>query len=564
MTPNQKTSILQESAIPAPLLRTPVGALDPGLALRVALQMIPQCGETALFDRVYKLGAQALADRVHLSPQSLDPDIAPPAAAIAAVRTFCAEHGFVLERTALAGLFITITGQAANLARAFGVELASYSHEGHTFRGYTGCVTLPALLAPHVRAVLGLDQAAWAATRRSQASTEASTEAEPPSVDNILPNVVASDYYQYPSQWTGKGATVAFIESDLAIDEDDILAFYASVPVGPAKIVQVQGLKPLQPPGGWLPLGPPLDGEAIMDLKLTGAAAPGATLVVYGQSEQYGYSSDGWIDALVAALDKLDYPCQVMSISLGGPEYSWPTQTALAVHLIFGIACLCGVTVCVSSGDYGAPGKLGPGAYQQNCAFPASSPFCLACGGTELVLEAQSAPNPPKLTGEVVWNEMTAAGDKRATGGGISLMFDVPEFQQGLSLPAPLNDGQPPGRGLPDVAANAATKSGYGLTPKHTGDYFGTSAAAPMWAALIALLVQGNGGRAIGYLNPWLYAAQIYEHQSCCTPITEGANGPPGDSISFPAGAPWNACCGLGSPLGIHIAAALGLMAARK
>jgi kumamolisin len=308
-----------------------------------------------------------------------------------------------------------------------------------------------------------------------------------------------------------------------------------------------------------------INGEAMMDLKLTGSVAPGATLVVYGQNAHYGYSSNRWIDSLVAALDQPDYRCQVMSMSLGAPESSYSPQTALAVDLLFAVASLCGVTVCVSSGDYGAPGrKTGPerGTYEQNCAFPASSSFALACGGTELVLDPPAEPGEPAvLKGEVVWNEMTAPDQKRATGGGISMLFPVPEYQQALTLPSPINPGQGPGRGVPDVASNVAHVSGYALGPEHKGGAFGTSAAAPIWAALIALLIEGNGA-PIGFLNPILYRLQLSDG-TCCTPIVEGDNGPPGQEpdskISFSAGAPWNACCGLGSPLGGNIAKALGI-----
>jgi kumamolisin len=562
MTQDRALSILQESAVPAHSLHTPAGPVDGTQTLRIALQLHPQCGEEALLARAYRLGEQPLSERNGRNWRSLDPDTGPTAQATVAVRTFCAQHGFTLERSALGGLFVTIAGKAAELARAFGVELRAYRHQDRIFRAYEGCITLPAVLAEHVRGVHGLDQATALVTRAAKGAKAANTE--PPTLDNNLPTVVAFDYYRYPSRWTGKGATVAFIESDLVIDLASVQAFFASLPVGPVNIVTVGGFAPIEPPeGGMQPIGPYLDGEAMMDLMLTGAVAPDSTLVVYAHSEHYGYAEPGWIDTLLMALDQPANPCQVMSISLGAPECNWVPQTAMAVHLLFAIASLYGVTVCVSSGDFGAPGNSN--AYPQNCAFPASSPFSLACGGTELVLEAQTAPQPPKLVDEVVWNEMTAPYQKLATGGGISMMFQVPDFQQGLTLPAGFNTDpqtgapQPPGRGVPDVAANASSKSGYGLDPEHKGHWYGTSAAAPMWAGLIALLVEGNGGLPIGYLNPWLYASQVNSGLNCCKPITEGDNGPPDWPVSFAAGAPWNACCGLGTPLGVNIANALGL-----
>ncbi|WP_016921460.1 S53 family peptidase, partial [Methylocystis parvus] len=291
------------------------------------------------------------------------------------------------------------------------------------------------------------------------------------------------------------GVTVAFIEQDLRVDLAKIEAYYAKLGVGPVTIVVSPEWGPPNAQDGPESLKP--DGETMMDLKLTGAVAPGVTLVVYGVAQEYGYSSDPWVDALIVALTNETHPCDVMSISLGGPESTWSRQTALSVDFLFALAGLLGVTVCVASGDFGAPGNVDHGgAYTRNCAFPASSPFCLACGGTELVLTQQD--DRRILKGEVAWNEMTAIGQKRATGGGISMLFPVPDFQQAVTLPAPLNERQTSGRGLPDVASNAAGDSRYDVG-------YGTSAAAPMWAALMALFIEENGGQPIGYLNPLLY-----------------------------------------------------------
>ena len=78
--------------------------------------------------------------------------------------------------------------------------------------------------------------------------------------------------------------------------------------------------------------------------------------------------------------------------------------------------------------------------------YPASGPYVLGCGGTEIKLD----PGKTAIVEEVVWNER----GKRGTGGGISEIYPVPAFQSGTSLPGSLNDGKP-GRGVPDVAATA-------------------------------------------------------------------------------------------------------------
>lgn len=534
--PEQQPAILHDSALPKHLLQMREGDSDPDEVLRVTLRLSPRGGDDALLARTTALGREPIVARKHLSRSALAAEIGPGRDAHDAVDAFCRQHGFTVSRTALGGLFVTIEGQAGDLGRAFGVSLGRYRCRDRSFRGYEDHITLPAGLIPHVRAVLGLDNFSGISAQNAVAFSE------PPSRKGNKPRVVAFDYYAYPQGLTGQGATVAFIEQDLNVDVDEIQTYYQSQGVGPVSIILEQGSSIADTPDK-------LNGEAMMDLELTGAVAPGATLIAYGVDQNYGYSSDNWIDALIAALENDTNPCNVMSISLGSPEKHWPAQEALSVNILFAIAGQIGVTICVASGDFGAPGNVdGGGTEKQNCAFPASSPFCLACGGTELVL---TLGDPPLLTSEVVWNEMAKIGDKAATGGGISLYFTVPDFQQALTLPKPLNEGQPPGRGMPDVAANAAQNSIYNCG-------YGTSAAAPMWAALIALMVEKNEGLPIGYLNPRLYELQL-GGAHCCKPIMAGNNGPPGSSISFPAGAPWNACCGLGTPLGSNLMTALGI-----
>lgn len=550
MTQEQEATVLQASALPAHLLTRPAGAADPGRTLHVALRLHPRGGDQAVFARAMQLGKEHPAQRRFLDAQGLAAEFGPPPEALDAVRAFCSQHGFTLHRVALGGLFATIVGKAGDLARAFGTELALYRHEDRVFRGYAGTLTLPATLAPHVAAVLGLDEVSSLACRLTDTipcEVSMETMAENP------PITVANEYYKYPTEFTGVGATVAFIEAYLALNNDDIQAYFSSLGLT-VKLEVIRAMIDMGQPFCETQILPPEpDGEAMLDIKLTGAVAPGTTLVVYGQAESYGYSCDPWVDSLLAALDRPAFPCHVMSISLGNPESAWGVQTVLSAHILFAIAGLQGVTVCVASGDYGALGKHN-GKYMQNCAFPATSPFVLACGGTELLLD-----NQRNLQGEVVWNELVVAHQKCATGGGRSTMFGVPDYQQGMSLPDSFNKDMPAGRGIPDVAANAAESSGYALQPDNTGNYYGTSAAAPMWAALIARLIERNGGKPLGFLNPWLYAAQLYGDAELCHPITQGNNGAPDSDVAFvaQAGVPWNACCGLGSPLGSNIAKAL-------
>jgi len=109
------------------------------------------------------------------------------------------------------------------------------------------------------------------------------------------------------------------------------------------------------------------------------------------------------------------------------------------------------------------------------------------------------------ITREVVWNDAIGAG-----GGGISAVFTtVPLWQSEVGVPPSANPPPQKGRGVPDVSGLADPATGYQIVdtdgsfdPRFPSG--GTSATAPLWAALIARINQGLGAR-VGYLNPLLY-----------------------------------------------------------
>jgi kumamolisin len=197
-------------------------------------------------------------------------------------------------------------------------------------------------------------------------------------------------------------------------------------------------------------------------------------------------------------------------------------------------AATLGVTITVASGDDGSSdGATGGG---NNVDFPASSPHVLACGGTKLVASGTT------ITSETAWNELSL--NEGATGGGVSTLFPLPTWQANSNVPAPTTSTG--GRGVPDVAGDADPTTGYTVrVDGETTTIGGTSAVAPLWAGLIALANAANGQDA-GFVNPTLYADPKALHD-----ITSGNNG------AFNAGPGWDACTGLGSPIGPAVIAAL-------
>jgi kumamolisin len=196
-----------------------------------------------------------------------------------------------------------------------------------------------------------------------------------------------------------------------------------------------------------------------------------------------------------------------------------------------------GVSVCVAAGDGGSSDGVAGG--QDHVDFPASSPHALGCGGTKVEAVAGA------IVSETVWNE-EALGEG-ATGGGMSAVFALPPWQDGLKTTSAAGVRSPlTKRGVPDVCGDADPETGYSVRVDGADTVIGgTSAVAPLWAGLIARINASKGG-PVGFINPELYA-----HGADLNDITKGDNG------AFAASVGWDACTGLGSPNGKAIASVL-------
>ena len=275
----------------------------------------------------------------------------------------------------------------------------------------------------------------------------------------------------------------------------------------------------------------------MLDIEVSGAIAPGAKIVAY-----FADNTDaGFLNAITTAVHDSTNNPSVVSISWGGPESSWTQQAMTSMDEAFQAAAAMGVTVCVASGDDGSTDGVSDGSHHVD--FPASSPNVLACGGT--TLQASGG----KITSETAWNEL--ASNEGATGGGISDVFPLPSWQNGVNVPPSANPKRNVGRGVPDVSGDADPTTGYvTLVDGQSGVIGGTSAVAPLWAGLVAL-INHSIGKPVGFINPLLY--QNASTAGDFHDITSGSNG------AYQAGPGWDACTGLGSPIGTGVGAVLGV-----
>jgi kumamolisin len=501
---------------------TRMGPVDPDE--RVTVTVLVRRGSTATRVQPAMLGGRApiVSRETFAAANRADSDD------LAQVEAFARSQGLTVVETSPARSNVVLSGRAADASAAFAVELSEYRHPGGTFRGRTGPVWLPSGLEPLVEGVFGLDS-------RPQARPPFRIADPAAVIASFAPTEVAS-LYRFPAEATGAGQCVGIIELGGGYEQSDLERFFAGLgqAVPSVTAVAVDG-------GTNAPTGDPsgADGEVMLDIEIVGAVAPDARIAVYFAPN----TDQGFIDAVTTAVHDQTNAPSVISISWGGPESSWTLQAQRALDQALADAAGLGVTVCIASGDNGAGDGVGDG--RAHVDFPASSPHALACGGTHLQAAGSA------IVSETVWNSGASGG---ATGGGISDTFDLPAWQQAAGVPSSVNSDHRVGRGVPDLAGDADPATGYRVeVDGREMTIGGTSAVAPLWAGLIALINQ-QLGRPVGYLNPLLYA--LPSTSGAFDDITSGNNILPG-APGYDARAGWDACTGLGTPNGEALLQAL-------
>ncbi|HTX92718.1 MAG TPA: S53 family peptidase [Anaerolineales bacterium] len=443
---------------------------------------------------------------------------------LARVKAFARSYGLKASQSRDDRCSVTLKGKAAAFNAAFGVELQNYEHPDGNFRGRTGELSIPAELEGIVQGVFGLDDRPQ--TRpHFQVHAMAGTLLSADQQNSFTPLQLAK-VYQFPTGLDGSGECIAIIELGGGYRSADLKAYFTELglPAPKVKAVGVDGGRnqPSTANGA--------DGEVMLDIEVAAALAPKARIVVY-----FAPNTDrGFLDAISQAIHDTANKPSVISISWGGPESSWTSQAMGQFDQAFQAAAALGVTVCAAAGDNGSADGVKDG--KQHVDFPASSPYVLGCGGTRL------AANGTAIASETVWNEAVDS----ATGGGISVNFPSPAYQNKITLPS----GAKPGRGIPDVAGDADPATGYRV--RVDGQNYvigGTSAVAPLWSGLIALFNQ-KLKTPVGFLNPLLYGSLA--GKGLFNDVTSGNNG------AYAAATGWDACTGWGSPIGARLLAALG------
>jgi len=519
-----------------------IGPGNPNELFQVTVVLKPN----APIDRelIYKSAFQSTARRSFLEPDAYAQKYAPSTESIRAIESFAKEFGLHVVHVPQGGeRGLKLVGSRDAMRKAFGVSLDDYElPNGRRYRGRVGYISPPSTLEPYILAVLGFDNRPVYRPHVRYARAAGAFNGYPPQK--------VANFYGFPAG-DGAGQTVAIIELGGAFSQAELDQYFSSDINQPraagaaVSAIYVDGVAPNpynDPPYNTQGYTGD-DIEVMLDIEVVGAVAPAANVVVYFASNE---GDQHFYNAVSEAVHANPRPCAV-SISWGGPE-SGTLQTLQAWDDLAVSAAALGTTIFVASGDDGAsdedPSQPDSFDGQRHVDAPADTPHVVACGGTRL-----NSSDGATIQSEIVWNEgeQTQTNPGGASGGGVSTIFTpAPAWQAGCVAEG---TSAIAGRGVPDVAGDADTDTGYMVRfDGQLQPIGGTSAVAPLYAGLFARIAPSLNGQ-IPFLLPLFYK---YANQ-CFNDITQGNNSLHGVQ-GYSAHAGWNACTGLGSPKGGAIA----------
>lgn len=456
------------------------------------------------------------------------------------------------------GRSVRMTGQASAIQEAFRPNMGIYQISGQgQLRAREGVLWIPAELEGMITGVFGIDQRRVA---YRHAANRTLAGARTLQVDPLTPAQLR-EHYNFPDG-EAAGKTIAIAEFGIPLNDGSMLApaFMQSdvadfcrennvseptvnpVSVGISPISKAQ-FDAQKAQGG--PLFQALEEatlETMMDIQIVAGLCPKSIIDVYFAP----WGEVGWVDLIDEATSGSSRPV-ALSISYGLFEEAsdWSQGVLNRINHRLQLAAMRGVTVCVSTGDDGTGCNADDG--RSHTEFPASSPFVLAVGGTQLNTGPGGKPQEVTWWSTPGWRKPKTDGG--STGGGVSRLNARPSWQ---NVPInSLNPGSPAGRIIPDVAALAGAPF-YAI--RFDGEEFpgggGTSAATPLWAALIALVDAAlPSGKQQRFWPPFLYQAPV--NKDGFTDITSGSNASiPNPGVGYQAGQGFDAVTGWGAPNG--------------
>lgn len=539
------------------------------IAVTLALRLSDEQGAESLLSHV-SMPDDPLFQHF-LTPQEFAAKFGPSSSTVQSVTRYLQAHGLAVEQ--LSATIIRTTGSPAAFEQLFQTSLhqfqapATPSGPVYTYHAPTLEPVVPAAISSSVTAVLGLDSSHRLRPNSAHASFASDRASVPkPTAGGDAPGLLTVNDFAahydvnplYAKGITGAGQTLGIVTL-ASFTPSDVFGYWSSIGlnVNPNRIsvVNVDGGPPPPPDdfGGQ---------ETALDLEQSGGIAPGAKIVVYEAPN----TNQGFVDVLATAVQAnqvsmmstswsfgMEFSASLANAPVTDPNTGQTVSAMQAMHEVLVQAALQGQTVITAAGDNGAYGVLG--SYEGSnysiplsVTYPASDPAITTGGGTTLAgPQSYSTPSGTitvDVPAERVWGwdymEPVCAAEQLGpltcgvfpyggTGGGVSMYFPIPAYQQGISGVRSTQPGQalvdssttPPttivalpanyaGRNIPDYSFNTDPNTGYTVPFTSTTGFSvmtnwgGTSFAAPQFNGVMALVAQQAGHR-FGLINPLLY-----------------------------------------------------------
>jgi subtilase family serine protease len=535
--------------------------------------------------------------RQFLTPAQFNATYAPTAAAVAQVTSFLAANGIAVTSVSPDRMLVKAQATNAQLTSLFGTAIHTYSANGSTFQRNTAAVVMPAGLQGLAVAVAGLSSQPLSRSNVKYLPAGPEGLSAPTPLASATPAVATGNPLGYltttdvintyngtslASRMTGAGKTLGIMTFAGFSQSDAYLYWnYIGANVLPNRITEI-GVD------GYV--GSINDNgadETTLDVEQSGGLAPQAAIRVYEAPN----TDQGAIDLYATAIT--DNKCDSLSISWGEAEIAEDPSLFATYDQLFMEAAAYGVPIIAAAGDAGAY-DINRSVYTYpsftqilTVDFPASSPLVLAAGGTTLPQVQVHKYGSITIPSERPWgfdylrDYMVAHYGQafyfanyfpEGGGGGVSVQYPLPSYQQGLAGTKVSGIGQSmfgpgtynpttgtfsgpiidfvdvpsnyAGRNVPDVSLNADPYSGYALV--FNGQLYiesgGTSFVAPQLNGIFTLIGQQAGGR-LGQLHPQLYGAYNklgYGPGSPFRALTTGTN------VFYSATNSYNPASGLG------------------
>lgn len=573
-----------------------VSATAPAASQKLSLDIQLNTGHAAALAQY----ASAVANRnspyyhQYLTPAQIAQYFGASQTEISAVEASLRAQGLTVGSVSADGMFVSASGTVAQVSHAFNVTINGYKAGGRSFYANTTAPTVPVSVSSDISGITGMDTVGYAVPHLASAahavkasSAKANTSVTANYSNNSCSGIAqaysgsglsnGSGYYTDDSISSiyglnkmlangndGAGVTVAVYELETYDATGVSLLDSCYGHSTSVSEVKVDG----GPTTGTANAANNIGVESALDIQNIANLAPGVQILDYAAP-----NTDAGILDNYAAIINQD-KAKVVSSSWGLCEVGQTSSVITGENTLFQEAAAQGQTVLAAAGDNGDTDCYG---FNQSTALgvddPASQQYVTGVGGTGMT--GLGSPTP------TVWNSNWSNGNGGtsygAGGGGVSSTWSLPSWQSSVqatgystNCTTTVSQGGTGCREVPDVSALADPNNGYVIEEYYAagtanGEYYftigGTSGAAPVWAAVVALADASTQCRLngeAGFINPSLYTAgEGSSASSVYTDVTSGTNGIAAysPSYSYPAGTGYDMASGWGTPVASGVAA---------